>query len=129
LIGKLPVSKQTLEIIKEGLKEVVNNPKGTAWIAHVDGLDISGKTGTAQVVGRSNERGFSEEELSHRLKSHAWFVAYAPSDDPKIAVSVMIEHGGHGSSGAAPIAREIIKTYFGQDENSKPDKLKVAGNQ
>ena len=129
LAGKLPVSKQTLEIIKEGLKEVVNNPKGTAWIARVEGLDISGKTGTAQVVGRSKERGLSEEELSHRLKSHAWFVAYAPSDDPKIAVSVIVEHGGHGSSAAAPIAREIIKTYFGQDENSEPDKLKVASHQ
>jgi penicillin-binding protein 2 len=57
------------------------------------------------------------------------FIAYAPSDDPKIAVSVMVEHGGHGSSGAAPIAREIIKTYFGQDENSKHDELKVAGDQ
>ena len=128
LAGKLPVSKQTLQIIKEGLWNVVNNKKGTAWIAHIEGLDISGKTGTAQVVGRSKERGLSEEELSHRLKSHAWFVAYAPSADPKIAVSVMVEHGSHGSSAAAPIAREVIKTYFGQDENSKPGKLKVAGN-
>ena len=81
------------------------------------------------MVGRSKERGLSEEELSHRLKSHAWFVAYAPSVDPKIAVSVIVEHGGHGSSAAAPIARELIKTYFGQDENPKPDKLKVAGYQ
>ncbi|MFZ0483355.1 MAG: penicillin-binding transpeptidase domain-containing protein, partial [Desulfobacterales bacterium] len=73
--------------------------------------------------------GLSEEELSHRLKSHAWFVAYAPSADPKIAVSVMVEHGSHGSSTAAPIAREVIKTYFEQDENSKHDKLKVADHQ
>ena len=129
LVGKLPVSKQTLQIIKEGLWDVVNDKKGTAWIAHVEGLDISGKTGTAQVVGRSKERGLSEEELSHRLKSHAWFVAYAPSDNPKIAVSVIVEHGSHGSSAAAPIAREVIKTYFGQDGNSEPDKLKVASDQ
>ncbi len=128
LAGKLPVSKQTLQIIKEGLWNVVNNKKGTAWIAHVEGIDISGKTGTAQVVGRSKDRGLSEEELSHRLKSHAWFVAYAPSADPKIAVSVIVEHGGHGSSAAAPIAKEVIKTYFGQDENSKPDELKVDVN-
>jgi penicillin-binding protein 2 len=128
LAGKLPVSKQTLQIIREGLWNVVNNKKGTAWIAHIEGIDISGKTGTAQVVGRSKERGLSEEELSHRLKSHAWFVAYAPSADPKIAVSVMVEHGSHGSSAAAPIAKEIIKTYFGQDETSKPEKLKVDVN-
>jgi penicillin-binding protein 2 len=107
---------------------VVNDPKGTAWIAHVEGLDISGKTGTAQVVGRSKERGLSEEELAPRLKSHAWFVAYAPSNDPKIAVSVIVEHGGHGSSAAGPIAREVIKTYFGQDADSKPDKLEVASD-
>ncbi len=129
LAGKLPVSKKTLKIIKEGLWNVVNNKKGTAWIAHVEGFDISGKTGTAQVVGRSKERGLSEEELSHRLKSHAWFVAYAPSVDPKIAVSVIVEHGSHGSSAAAPIARDVIKTYFGQGENSTPDKLKVARDQ
>jgi len=67
--------------------------------------------------------------LSHRLKSHAWFVAYAPSVDPQIAVSVIVEHGSHGSSTAAPIARDVIKTYFGQGENSTPDKLKVAGDQ
>ena len=129
LAGKLPVSKKTLKIIKEGLWRVVNDKKGTAWIAHVEGFDISGKTGTAQVVGRSKERGLSEEELSHRLKSHAWFVAYAPSVDPQIAVSVIVEHGSHGSSTAAPIARDVIKTYFGQGENSTPDKLKVAGDQ
>jgi penicillin-binding protein 2 len=128
LAGKLPVSKKTLEIIKEGLKEVVNNPKGTAWLARVEGLDISGKTGTAQVVGRSKERGLSEEELAHQLKSHAWFIAYAPSADPKIAVSVIVEHGGHGSSAAAPIAMEVIKTYFGYDKNSKPEERKVASN-
>jgi penicillin-binding protein 2 len=128
LTGKLPVSKQTLQIIKEGLWNVVNHQKGTAWIAHVDGLDISGKTGTSQVVGRSKEHGLSEEELAHRLKSHAWFVAYAPSKDPKIAVSVIVEHGGHGSSAAAPIAREVIKTYFGYGEDAKPEKVNVAGN-
>jgi penicillin-binding protein 2 len=128
LAGKLPVSSQTLQIIKEGLWNVVNNKKGTALIAQVEGLDISGKTGTAQVVGRSKERGLSEEELANRLKSHAWFIAYAPSADPKIAVSVMVEHGGHGSSAAAPIAREVIKTYFGYDGNPNPAGLDVDVN-
>lgn len=129
LSGKLPVSDNTLEIIKEGLKEVVNNPRGTAWIARVEGLEISGKTGTAQVVGRSKEIGLSEEALADRFKSHAWFVAYAPSVDPQIAVSVIVEHGGHGSSAAAPIAREIIKTYLGYGEQLEPERLKVAGNE
>ncbi len=129
LSGKLPVSKKTLQIIKKGLWDVVNNPKGTAWIAHVEGLDISGKTGTAQVVGRSNERNPTGKELSDRFKSHAWFVAYAPSADPQIAVSVIVEHGGHGSSAAGPIAREIIKTYLGWSENTDSKALKVANNE
>jgi penicillin-binding protein 2 len=129
LSGKLPVSKKTLQIIKKGLWDVVDNPKGTAWIAHVEGLDISGKTGTAQVVGRSNERNPTGKELSDRFKSHAWFVAYAPSADPQIAVSVIVEHGGHGSSAAGPIAREIIKTYLGWSENTDSKALKVANNE
>jgi len=129
LFGKLPVSKGTLKIIKKGLWDVVNNPKGTAWIAHVEGIDISGKTGTAQVVGRTNERDSNGKESSDRFKSHAWFVAYAPSVDPKIAVSVIVEHGGHGSSAAAPIASEIIKTYLRQDQNLNPEALKVAKNE
>jgi penicillin-binding protein 2 len=130
LVGKLPVSRQTLEIIREGLREVVNNPKGTAWsAAHVEGLDISGKTGTSQIIGRSSERNASKKESSNLFEPHAWFVAYAPSVDPKIAVSVMIEHGGHGSSAAAPIAKEIIKAYLGPTEDPNADKLKVAGRQ
>jgi penicillin-binding protein 2 len=130
LVGKLPVSRQTLEIIREGLREVVNNPKGTAWsAAHVEGLDISGKTGTSQIIGRSSERNASKKESSNHFEPHAWFVAYAPSVDPKIAVSVMIEHGGHGSSAAAPIAKEIIKAYLGHTEDLNADKLKVAGRQ
>jgi penicillin-binding protein 2 len=127
LVGKLPVSRQNLEIIKEGLKEVVNNPKGTAWrAAHIEGIDISGKTGTSQIVGRSSERNVSKKEPSNQFEPHAWFVAYAPSDNPKIAVSVIIEHGGHGSSAAAPIAKEIIETYLGHPENLSTDKRKVA---
>jgi penicillin-binding protein 2 len=134
LVGKLPVSRQTLEIIKEGLKEVVNNPKGTAYrAAHIEGLYISGKTGTSQIVGRSSDRNASKnaskKESPSQFEPHAWFVAYAPSDNPKIAVSVIIEHGGHGASAAAPIAKEIIKSYLGPTEDQSTDKLKVAGRQ
>ena len=134
LVGKLPASRKTLEIIREGLKEVVNNPKGTAYhAAHIEGLDISGKTGTSQIVGRSKDRNASKnaskKELPNQFEPHAWFVAYAPSDNPKIAVSVIIEHGGHGASAAAPIAKEIIESYLGGTENPSTDRLKVAGKQ
>lgn len=110
--GKLPASKQALEIIKKALWGVVNNKKGTARIARINGIEISGKTGTAEVVTRKKNNAISEEEGAAQLKPHAWFMAYAPSDNPQIAVVVLVEHGGHGSSSAAPIAREVIKTYL-----------------
>ena len=116
VIGMLPASKNTLSIVKKGLREVVNSPKGTGWIAHIKGMDISGKTGTAQVVGRANDSHLSEKDIPDHFKAHARFVSYAPSVDPQIAVAVFIEHGGHGSSAAAPIAREIIRTYLEKDE-------------
>ena len=112
IAGKLPASRQTLEIVKKGLWEAVNGRKGTATIARIDGIAISGKTGTAQVVGRQQDEDSDEEDRAYHLKPHAWFVAFAPSDEPQIAVVVIVEHGGHGSSTAAPIARELIKTYL-----------------
>ena len=114
IAGKLPTSRQTLEIVKKGLWEVVNGRKGTARIARIDGIDISGKTGTAQVVSRKKNDTSDKQAVAPHLQPHAWFVAFAPSDEPEIAVVVMVEHGGHGSSTAAPIARELIKTYLGR---------------
>ena len=67
---------------------------------------MGGKTGTAQVVGK--KKGLSAE----RFGDHAWFVAFAPVDNPVIALSVFVEHGGHGSSAAAPIAKKAIEAYI-----------------
>lgn len=119
ITGKLPAGKKTLSIIKKGLWEVVNNPRGTARIARISGMDISGKTGTAQVFGHKRDRALKEEDIPKHLKSHAWFVAYSPSVEPQIAVAVLIEHGGHGSSAAAPIATKIIKAYLKNGEKGK----------
>jgi penicillin-binding protein 2 len=109
--GYLPVSTKNLDIIKKGLWEVVNGKSGTARIAHIDGIDVSGKTGTAQVFSRKADSE-NEARRAQHLKSHAWFVAYAPSENPKIAVSVLVEHGEHGGSAAGPIASELIREYF-----------------
>ena len=112
IIGRLPVSNKSLKIIKKGLWKVVNDKRGTAKIVHVDGIDICGKTGTAQVVSLKKGKEISEGDGRIDLRPHAWFVAYAPSDNPKIAISVIVEHGEHGSSTAGPIARELIKAYL-----------------
>ena len=113
ILGRLSIKKHTLSVVRKALWKVVNTKKGTARIAHLKNIDISGKTGTAQVFSRKkNEMKRKEEDMPAHLKPHAWFVAYAPSDQPKIAVAVIVEHGGHGSSTASPIAREIINTYL-----------------
>lgn len=118
-IGSLPVSSKTLELVKQGLWEVVNYEKGTARGARIHGIDVSGKTGTAQVISRKEDEDETEEELPDHLRPHAWFVAYAPSENPEIAVAVVVEHGEHGSGSAAPVAREMIKTYLRGDKYKK----------
>jgi penicillin-binding protein 2 len=111
-VGYLPVSPVNLKIIQEGLWQVVNHPKGTAYKSRIRELEMAGKTGTAQVVGRKKNTAVDEENLADHLKPHAWFVSYAPYVDPQIAVSVIVEHGEHGSSAAAPIASELTRLYL-----------------
>ena len=127
VIGKVPISPRTLELIRLGLWEVVHSDTGTAKGARFFDLYISGKTGTAQVISRKDDEPEAEDEseVADHLKAHAWFVAYAPSDEPRIAVAVVVENGEHGSSAATPIAREIIKSYL-LKEQMKP--LLVANN-
>ena len=113
IIGKLPVSKETLDLVRKGLRGVVHNKHGTArWYVYDEEFDISGKTGTAQVVSRKMEKDSQKNKSNISYESHAWFVGYAPTQDPEIVVSVLIEHGKHGSSGAGPIAKEMIVSYL-----------------
>ena len=112
VIGKVPVSERTLGLLKTGLWAVVNSDHGTARGSRLADIEISGKTGTSQVISRKKDDTRSEEERPAHLRPHAWFVAYAPSENPVIAVAVLIEHGEHGSSAAAPVARELIKAYL-----------------
>ncbi|MBI2342003.1 MAG: penicillin-binding protein 2 [Deltaproteobacteria bacterium] len=98
---------ESVKIVKEGLIGVVENPSGTAYRLKKLGLKIAGKTGTAQVISREAWKSGVE-----KLKDHAWFVGFAPYDNPKIAVAAIVEHGGFGASAAAPVVGEIIKTYL-----------------
>ena len=116
ITGGLPASKKNLAIVKEGLLKVVHGDRGTARRIRLPGVQIAGKTGTAQVFSRKAGEKFNNEKLRRTLQDHAWFVCYAPAQDPKIAVSVIIEHGEHGSSAAAPVAKELIHAYLGDPE-------------
>lgn len=114
--GRLPASQQTIRIIKNGLWEVVNKDYGTAkTYVHSDEVDISGKTGTSQVISRKLDDKSHKPSAASQVAAHAWFVGFAPSDAPKIAVAVIVEHGGHGSSAAGPLAKDIMLTYLRSD--------------
>ena len=109
----LALQPHQLEAIQAALAAVVT--EGTAREARSSMAKIAGKTGTAQVVSLRQK---SEEETPKRFRDHAWFVAYAPFERPRIALAVLLEHMGHGGSAAAPLAKELIEAYlsFGIDE-------------
>ncbi len=102
MTGYVELSPVVWEFLRRGLWGVVNEG-GTGAAAHLPGLDVAGKTGTAQTVVRS--------EAAHG-QEHAWFVAYAPATDPQVVVVVLVERGGRGGQVAAPIARRIFQGIF-----------------
>ncbi len=112
VVGKIPVRSSTLALVREGLWGVLNGAHGTARGSRLPDIEFSGKTGSSQVIGRKKDDPFGKEEKPAHLRAHAWFVAYAPSEAPQIAVAVLVENGEHGSGAAAPVARELIKTYL-----------------
>jgi penicillin-binding protein 2 len=117
LIRELKVKRENLEIVKRGLVAVVNEPGGTAYSsARLKEVTVAGKTGTAQVVSLDKQKEMKSAEDANLYKDHAWFVGIAPAQNPKIAIAVLIEHGGHGGSASAPFARDLIKIYLGIDQ-------------
>lgn len=107
------VSQDAWSRIVEALVGVVENDKGTGRGARLRDFAVAGKTGTAQVVRLEAWRGKKEEEIPWELRDHAWFAAFAPYDDPEVAVAVIVEHGGHGSSAALPIVAQFLWKYKG----------------
>ena len=92
---------------------VVHSPRGSAYgIGVKSPYKIAGKTGTAQVASIKQGERYKESETPERLRDHALFVAFAPVEDPQIAIAVIIENGGHGSSAAAPVARTMMDYYL-----------------
>ncbi|GJL62361.1 MAG: penicillin-binding protein 2 [Nitrospirales bacterium] len=103
---QLPIPPAVFQQIRQGLEAVVT--KGTAKRSQSSLVSIAGKTGTAQVVAL---RSGPEKEIPKEFRDHAWFVAYAPVEEPTIVVVVLAEHMGHGGSAAAPIAKELIEAH------------------
>ncbi len=118
----IPIAlQQNWEDVRNGMLHVVEGARGTAKRIRSDQYRIAGKTGTAQVFTVAQDAEYDEETLEKKLRDHALFIAYAPVEDPQIAVAVVVENGGHGGSVAAPIAREIMDAYLLPDEPDEPN--------
>jgi penicillin-binding protein 2 len=121
-VGKVVLERASgWDIVRAGMIDVVHGEHGTArgigWNAP---YKIAGKTGTAQVSAVAQGEVYDESQTPERLRDHALFIAFAPADDPKIAVAVVVENGGHGSSAAAPIARKVMDEYLLGSDKKKP---------
>ncbi|MEK6580537.1 MAG: penicillin-binding protein 2 [Bdellovibrionota bacterium] len=113
ILSKAELKPKTIELVKQGLWGVVNDPHGTAYSQRMPGMDFVGKTGTAQVIRLSADKIYMKcENLKFGDRHNALFAGFAPAKDPVIAVGVIGEHACHGAFGAAPVARAVIKTYL-----------------
>ncbi|MBN2245505.1 MAG: penicillin-binding protein 2 [Candidatus Aminicenantes bacterium] len=106
--NSLDISEEIFEKVIEGMWRAVNK-EGTARAAHVDGLEICGKTGSTQVISRETAKRLAEKNIV--VKTHSWFAGFAPRKDPEIIVTVLVEFGGMGGSTAAPLAKEVFKLW------------------
>jgi penicillin-binding protein 2 len=100
-------------VVHDGMLGAVYGPGGTAYAVGVGSkYKIAGKTGTAQVIAIKQNEKYHAKDVAERNRDHAWFIAFAPADDPKIAISVLVENGGFGATAAAPIARKVLDAYL-----------------
>lgn len=113
VLGKLDLKPRTIELVKQGLWGVINSPHGTGYSQRLPGMDFAGKTGSVQTMRISADKIYQKcENLKFKDRFNAVFAGFAPSNNPVIAVALIAEHACHGASGAAPIAKAIIKDYL-----------------
>jgi len=126
---QLPITPAHLELVREGMLDVMR-PGGTAAVSAAGApYTIAGKTGTAQVVGIRQGQRYDARRLARKHLDHALFIAYAPAENPTIAIAVMVENGGSGSGTAAPIARKVLDYYLtGQYPPGMKQDVKRAAN-
>ena len=109
--AEIRLSDENVRFVRDAMIDVTR-PGGTAAGAGMNAKYLfAGKTGTAQVVGMKGQK-YDEKNINERHRDHALFIAYAPADNPKIALALLVENGGHGGSTAAPIARQVFDYYL-----------------
>jgi penicillin-binding protein 2 len=110
-IAEIPLKEENIRRVRDAMVDVTK-PGGTAaWAGMNAKYPFAGKTGTAQVIGMKGQK-YDEDRIHERHRDHALFIAYAPADDPRIALAILVENGGHGGSTAAPIARQVVDFYL-----------------
>ncbi len=125
---KIQISDETMKAVQDGLVAAVAEDGGTAYDDQIESTTVAGKTGTAQVHKIGKIRVANRDKAIH-LRDHAWFAAYAPVEEPVIALAVLLEHGGHGGSDGAPTAMKILDHYFSKSAESELErKLGEAGS-
>ena len=113
IMSRVELKEKTVNLVKQGLWGVINSPIGTGFAQRLPGMDFVGKTGSVQVIRIAAEKIYQRcETMKFKDRHNAVFVGFAPVKNPEIAVAVVGEHACHGSYGAAPIARAIIKKYL-----------------
>jgi penicillin-binding protein 2 len=111
-------------VIFDGMESAVTT--GTAHVAGAGAkYKFAGKTGTAQVITVKQTESTKHVDADLRKREHAWFIAFAPADDPKIAISVLVENGGFGASAAAPIARKVLDAFLLGELPAAPEPKKA----
>jgi penicillin-binding protein 2 len=111
-VRTVPLNPKWVSLVKAAMVDVTK-PGGTAARAGAGAAYVfAGKTGTAQVIGMKQDEKYDEKKVAERFRDHALFVAFAPATSPKIALGILVENGGHGSSAAAPIARHVLDYYL-----------------
>jgi penicillin-binding protein 2 len=106
VVRNIPLDREVFETMRTYAINVVNDPRGTGKRAALPGITVAGKTGTAQMGA------LGKENLGERFKDHAWFISYAPAENPTIAMAVIVENSGHGGEFAAPVTRQVMEVYF-----------------
>jgi penicillin-binding protein 2 len=128
-VKKLPVTHEEKVAIKDqkhwddiikSMRDVVHGAGGTAWRSGLNATyEFAGKTGTAQVIGIAQDKEYNKDEIAEEFQDHALFIAFAPVEEPKIAVAIIVENGGGGSKTAAPIARKLFDHFMNSEKLNK----------
>ncbi|MCX6043932.1 MAG: penicillin-binding protein 2 [Chloroflexi bacterium] len=114
VVRQLPLQPGVMDLVRKGMWEAVNAPDGTAITSKIDGIEVAGKTGTAEFCDKEHYNPKKLDCLDDKdfRPSHAWYVAFAPYENPEIAVVTFVFDGGEGSLTAIPVTKKILETYF-----------------